>query len=74
MLRKTIIASLAVAFVSSASATVASARGGVHGRGYENQNNFYYPYASSASYRGNGDCYVVRRIVHVTHGWRLRPN
>jgi LysR family transcriptional regulator, hydrogen peroxide-inducible genes activator len=31
------------------------------------------PYAYTDSYDGNGDCYVVRRRVRTTHGWRLQP-
>jgi hypothetical protein len=33
----------------------------------------YYPYDYDDSYYDNGNCYVVQRRVHTTHGWRLRP-
>jgi hypothetical protein len=33
----------------------------------------YYPYGYSDSYYDNGNCYVVQRRVHTTHGWRLSP-
>jgi hypothetical protein len=32
-----------------------------------------YPNAYSDSYYDNGDCYVVQRRVHTTHGWRVQP-
>ena len=32
-----------------------------------------YPYAYNDSYYDNGDCYVVQRRVHTTHGWRRQP-
>jgi hypothetical protein len=32
-----------------------------------------YPYAYDDSYVDNGDCYVVQRRVHTTHGWRRHP-
>jgi hypothetical protein len=31
-----------------------------------------YPYAYGDSYYDDG-CYTVRRRVHTTHGWRVRP-
>jgi hypothetical protein len=40
--------------------------------GYDDY-GYGYPYAYNDSYDDNGDCYVVRRRVHTTHGWRVRP-
>src|SRR5229473_2823026 len=33
----------------------------------------YYPYAYNDTYTDNGNCYVVQRRVHTTHGWRRQP-
>jgi hypothetical protein len=33
----------------------------------------YSPYGYNDAYYDNGSCYVVRRRVHTTHGWRLQP-
>jgi hypothetical protein len=43
---------------------------GYYGYGYPYG---YDPYATSDSYYDNGDCYVVQRRVHTTHGWRRQP-
>ena len=40
---------------------------------YSDGYGYGYPYASSDSDADNGSCYVVRRRVHTTHGWRRRP-
>jgi hypothetical protein len=131
MLRKTIIALLAVASIGLVSPTVALARGGgggggggghgggsfamggfnrgamaggfrsaegFRGRGfgfrghdfgrrrfgfgfggypYDYYDDYaygdYYPYAYNDTYYDNGNCYVVQRRVHTTHGWRVQP-
>jgi hypothetical protein len=60
-----------------------------HGRGFDHDRDFgrrfgfgfggYYPYddyddyAYGDTYYDNGNCYVVQRHVHTTHGWRLQP-
>jgi hypothetical protein len=41
--------------------------------GYYDYPYGYDPYATSDSYYDNGDCYVVQRRVHTTHGWRRQP-
>jgi len=61
-------------------------RGFDHDRGLGHDRDFgrhfgfgfggYYPYDNYAyddSYYDNGNCYVVQRRVHTTHGWRLQP-
>jgi hypothetical protein len=64
-------------------------RGGESGRGFGHDRDFgrrfgigiggYYPYdyydnyAYDDSYYDNGNCYVVQRRAHTTHGWRLQP-
>jgi hypothetical protein len=67
MLRKTILALIAVALVGAASVTTASAVGGVGGFG----GGGGYP----ASFGGNyaeGDCHLVAHRVMTRHGWRIR--
>jgi hypothetical protein len=32
-----------------------------------------YTYGDPYYYDDDGSCYVVQRLVHTTHGWRLRP-
>src|SRR5712691_7032187 len=112
MLRKTVIALLAIASVGLAAPTMALARGGGgggafrggmafhdgsfrsgesgrgfdHGRGFGHDRDFgrrfgfgfggydpYDNYAYDDSYYDNGNCYVVQRRVHTTHGWRRQP-
>ena len=61
-------------------------RGFDHGRDFGHDRDFghrrfgffggFYPYDDYAyddSYYDNGNCYVVQRRVHTTHGWRLEP-
>jgi hypothetical protein len=111
MLRKTVIALLAVASVGLVSPTFASAPGGGGGFGgggfhdggflsrgfgpglavgaigpglgnglyasYDNADYgypyVYYPNGYSDDYDDTDGCYVIRRHVHTTHGWRLHP-
>jgi hypothetical protein len=61
--------------------------GGFHDHGFRHRFGFgggfypydyyddyaYYPYGYDDSYSDDGSCYVVRRRVHTTHGWRVRP-
>jgi hypothetical protein len=35
--------------------------------------DYYDNYPYDDSYYDNGNCYVVQRRVHTTHGWRLQP-
>jgi hypothetical protein len=46
---------------------------GSYDDGYYGYPYGYDPYATSDSYYDNGDCYVVQRRVHTTHGWRRQP-
>lgn len=51
--------------------------GGFHrrafvGLGFGSYYDGYYPYAYNDYYDDDG-CYVVRRRVHTSYGWRVRP-
>jgi hypothetical protein len=41
--------------------------------GYYGYPYVYYPNGYSDSYADNGNCSVVQRRVHTTHGWRREP-
>jgi hypothetical protein len=69
MLRKTVLALIAVALVSAATLTSASALGGAGGFGGAGG----YPASFGGNYaeRG-GDCHLVAHRVMTRHGWRVR--
>ena len=68
MLRKTVLALIAVTLVGAASVTTASAAGGVGGFGGGG-----YPASFGGNYaEGRGDCHLVAHRVMTRHGWRTR--
>ena len=68
MLRKTVLALIAVALVGAASVTTASAAGGVGGFGGGG-----YPASFGGNYaEAGGDCHLVAHRVMTRHGWRTR--
>jgi hypothetical protein len=81
MLRKTILALFAIAFVGMLSPAVASAGGGFgdpYGDGYDYPYGYgeyaeYSPWAYSGHYGGGYDgCYPARQHMWTPYGWRLR--
>lgn len=69
MLRKTVLALIAVALVGAASVTTASAAGGVGGFG----GGGGYPASFGGNYaEAGGDCHLVAHRVMTRHGWRVR--
>jgi hypothetical protein len=68
MLRKTVLALIAVVLVDAGSVTTASAFGGMGGFGVGG-----YPASFGSDYaeRG-GDCHLVTHRVMTRHGWRIR--
>jgi hypothetical protein len=68
MLRKTVLALIAVALAGVATVTTASANGGVGGFGVGG-----YPASFGGNYaEGGGDCHLVAHRVMTRHGWRVR--
>ena len=84
MLRKTIIALLAVAALGLVSPTGAFARGGggghgggfhgggFHGGGFRGGGWGGWGLGFGYPYYYGGDCYLVRRRVLTRYGWRIR--
>jgi hypothetical protein len=70
MLRKTVLALIAVALVGAASLTTASAAGGVGG-GFGAGGG--YPASFGGNYaEAGGDRHLVAHRVMTRHGWRIR--
>jgi hypothetical protein len=68
MLRKAILALLAVAVIGLAATTGASARGG-GGGDYPAAVGYLYPF----SFSSERVCHPARRRVLTRHGWHLAP-